>query len=288
MSMPRSRICSRRPAPPIGNAPAYTNMGASLTYAQLDALSRAFAAWLQKKSGLAPGRPRRIDDAQHPAVPDRAVRGAARRHGGGEHQSSVHRPRTRASAQGLRRQGDRHRREFRARAAAGVAAYRSEKGVGDPNRRSVGAAARDDREFRAAPRAQTDPGLEHAGRADLQERALVRSRPQARARRARPGGHRIPAIHRRHDRHCQGGDSHPSKHGGERAAGQRLDQAGAAAAGAADRHHRAAALSHIFAYRQLPAVRAPRRAQHPDHQSARFSGFRRRDQESTSSFSSAA
>ncbi len=37
------------------NLPAYTNMGATLTYAQLDELSRAFAAWLQKKSGLAPG-----------------------------------------------------------------------------------------------------------------------------------------------------------------------------------------------------------------------------------------
>jgi long-chain acyl-CoA synthetase len=38
-----------------GNLPAYQNFGAVLTYAQLDALSRAFAAWLQKKSGLNPG-----------------------------------------------------------------------------------------------------------------------------------------------------------------------------------------------------------------------------------------
>ncbi len=38
-----------------GNKPAFTNMGASLTFAQLDALSRAFAAWLQKKSGLIAG-----------------------------------------------------------------------------------------------------------------------------------------------------------------------------------------------------------------------------------------
>jgi long-chain acyl-CoA synthetase len=38
-----------------GNKPAFTNMGATLTYAQLDALSRAFAAWLQKKSGLVAG-----------------------------------------------------------------------------------------------------------------------------------------------------------------------------------------------------------------------------------------
>ncbi|HEY4445286.1 MAG TPA: AMP-binding protein [Steroidobacteraceae bacterium] len=37
------------------HSPAFTNMGASLSYAQLDELSRAFAAWLQKKSGLMPG-----------------------------------------------------------------------------------------------------------------------------------------------------------------------------------------------------------------------------------------
>src|SRR6195256_4096198 len=35
--------------------PAFSNMGATLTYAQLDELSRAFAAWLQHKSGLAAG-----------------------------------------------------------------------------------------------------------------------------------------------------------------------------------------------------------------------------------------
>src|SRR5260370_20127476 len=38
-----------------GHSPAFTNMGATLSYVQLDALSRAFAAWLQKKSGLVPG-----------------------------------------------------------------------------------------------------------------------------------------------------------------------------------------------------------------------------------------
>jgi len=35
--------------------PAFTNMGATLSYAQLDELSRAFAAWLQNKSGLVKG-----------------------------------------------------------------------------------------------------------------------------------------------------------------------------------------------------------------------------------------
>jgi long-chain acyl-CoA synthetase len=35
--------------------PAFSCLGATLSYAQLDELSRAFAAWLQKKSGLARG-----------------------------------------------------------------------------------------------------------------------------------------------------------------------------------------------------------------------------------------
>ncbi len=35
--------------------PAFSNMGTTLSYAQLDELSRAFAAWLQQKSGLIAG-----------------------------------------------------------------------------------------------------------------------------------------------------------------------------------------------------------------------------------------
>jgi long-chain acyl-CoA synthetase len=35
--------------------PAYSSMGTKLTFAELDELSRSFAAWLQKKSGLMPG-----------------------------------------------------------------------------------------------------------------------------------------------------------------------------------------------------------------------------------------
>ncbi|HUX73452.1 MAG TPA: AMP-binding protein [Steroidobacteraceae bacterium] len=35
--------------------PAFTNMGTTLSFAELDAHSRAFAAWLQKRSGLAQG-----------------------------------------------------------------------------------------------------------------------------------------------------------------------------------------------------------------------------------------
>ena len=37
------------------SAPAFTNMNATLSYSQLEAVSRAFAAWLRHKSGLQPG-----------------------------------------------------------------------------------------------------------------------------------------------------------------------------------------------------------------------------------------
>jgi long-chain acyl-CoA synthetase len=38
-----------------GPLPAFTNMGTTLNYTQLDQLTRGFAAWLQVKSGLVPG-----------------------------------------------------------------------------------------------------------------------------------------------------------------------------------------------------------------------------------------
>ena len=39
----------------FADAPAFTNMGTTLTYAQLDSHSRAFAAWLQQRAGLNQG-----------------------------------------------------------------------------------------------------------------------------------------------------------------------------------------------------------------------------------------
>ena len=73
-----------------------------------------------------------------------------------------------------------------------------------------------------------------------------RTRTQARARRGRARGYRIPAIHRRHDRRRQGRDSHPSQHGGECAAGERVDQAPLAAADGEPIVITALPLYHIF------------------------------------------
>ena len=130
--------------------------------------------------GAGARRPGRADDAERPAVSHRTVRNPARRHGGRERQSAVHRPRARAPAQGFRRQGHRHPREFRPCPAAGAAEDGPQARSGDAGRRSSRLAARDGREFRGALRTQADPRLEHAGRIDVQERLVVGARPEAR------------------------------------------------------------------------------------------------------------
>ena len=58
--------------------------------------------------------------------------------------------------------------------------------------------------------------------------------------------HRVPAIHRRHDRRRQGRDAHASQHGRERAAGGRVDRHRSRGS-ARTRSSRALPLYHIFA-----------------------------------------
>ncbi len=164
------------------------------------------------------GRSYRFDDAQYPAVPDRAVRRAACRHGGRQHQPPLHGPRTRASAEGLRCESRSHRRELHACAAASSAADGSEEGARHACRRFAGNPARLHREFRAEVRTEADSGMEDAGHDDVQERLGQRSRAQARAGAAGRGGHSLSAIHRRHYRRLQGRGSHPPQHGRECAA----------------------------------------------------------------------
>ncbi len=57
---------------------AFVQMGREVTYRQLDALTRDFAAWLQNEAGPAEGRSRRPDDAERSAVSGRHLRRAAR------------------------------------------------------------------------------------------------------------------------------------------------------------------------------------------------------------------
>ena len=94
---------------------------------------------------------------------------------------------------------------------------------------------------------------------------------------ARAGRCRVPAIHRRHHGRVEGRDAAPSQHRGERAA-ERCLAAALAVQGAegrsADDRHRAAALSHLRAHGLLPARDARRRRVPADPESARHSGLR--------------
>ena len=79
--------------------------------------------------------------------------------------------------------------------------------------------------------------------------------------------YRVSAVHRRHHRRRQGRHAHPRQHGRERAAGARVDRP-VVPARSGHAHHRAAAVSHLRADRELPAVRDSRLAQRAHHQSA--------------------
>ena len=69
--------------------PAFINMGEVMTFRKLEERSRAFAAYLQNELGLKKGD-RVADDAKPVAIPHRAVRHSARRHGGGQRQPAVY------------------------------------------------------------------------------------------------------------------------------------------------------------------------------------------------------
>ena len=60
----------------------------------------------------------------------------------------------------------------------------------------------------------------------LQPRAVARAAADGRVPAGRAGRHRVPAIHRRHDRRAQGRDAHPPQHDRQPAAGARLGRPG--------------------------------------------------------------
>ena len=117
--------------------------------------------------------------------------------------------------------------------------------------------------------------------------ALRRGRDQTLPqRRARPRRHRLPSIHRRHYRRGQGHRAHPWQSGGQHAAvvgldfprpGRRRRVRGAAAA----------AVPHLCADRE-PGVHEDRGASRPHHQSARPSGLSSRRWASSAPASSSA
>ena len=83
--------------------PAFTNMGRTLTYAEIDEQSRRFGAWLQKEAGLRKGDRVAMmmpNILQYPIAIIGALRAGLH---GRQRQPALHRARTRAPAERLRR-----------------------------------------------------------------------------------------------------------------------------------------------------------------------------------------
>ena len=104
------KSCSR-----FADLPAFTCMGATITYRELDRLSTDFGSWLQNVAGLGKGARVALmmpNLLQYPVAIFGLLRAGPRRR---QLQPAVHAARARAPAERLGRRGDRHPRELRAR-----------------------------------------------------------------------------------------------------------------------------------------------------------------------------
>ncbi len=214
-------------------------------------------------AGVGQGRARRHHGAEPAAVPGRAVRHPARRHGRGERQPALHASRARAPAQGLGRQGHRHRRELRPCPAAGAREHAGPARDHHPGRRHAAAAEALDRQPGPQEGEEDGAGLAHRRRRPLQGGARARRGDGAQAGRGDARGHRLPAVHGGHHGRVEGRDAdppqHPREHGADR--GVALDEL-------QGRHrHRdraVAALPHLLPDRDavVHEVGRPERARH--------------------------
>ena len=219
-------------------------------------------------------RARRRDDAERAAIRGCDRRHLARRLHRGEHQSALQAARARIPAHGCRRRGDRRAGELRLGAAGGAAADAGEARRRRQPRRHARPHQGRDRQRRRAACEEDGAALRHPGRREIQRCARRRPPRLVHAGRCRRRRHRLPAIHRRHDRRGEGRDAAASQPHRQRAADRRLAGAGDRRAAEGRAHgdrHRAAALSHLRVDR-VPAVRRQqRRDVHPHSQSARYS-----------------
>ncbi len=168
----------------FASRPAYSCMGRTITFTELDRLSAAFGAFLQGR-GPGQGRARRADDAQHPpvsGVPVRRPQGGLHRR---QRQPALHAARARASAQRQRRGNDRRGGKFRAHGGRSYLQNQGQARRRDLDRRNAGSQGRS-RRLRAAAREEDDPRV-GSSRGDAAFRRAWRGpQAQARARRARP------------------------------------------------------------------------------------------------------
>ena len=231
--------------------PAFTCMGKTMTFAELDTLSSAFGAWLQangckKGTRVALMMPNIL---QYPVC----LFGTLRAGCTVVNVNPLYTPRElEHQLERLRRRGDRRRRELREHASREViGTHEGPAGDRDVDRRAARLQGHH-RRLRA-PAREEDGARVVAARLDPAVRR-ARRRPQAhaRARAARARRHRVPAVHRRHDGRRQGRDAAAPEHRREHAAGARVADAVPRPQPARGDHHAAAAVSHLLADGELP------------------------------------
>ena len=151
--------------------PAFTCMGRTLTYAELDRLSRDFGAWLQHGAGMRARRAGGDHVAQPAPVSGGALRGAARGLRGGQLQPALHAAGARAPAERLGRRGDRDPREFRPYARGGAGQDAGEIRRHHPGGRPPGVPEVLDRQLRGQAREEDGAAVEPSRRAVPSRRA---------------------------------------------------------------------------------------------------------------------
>ncbi len=104
------------------------------------------------------------------------------------------------------------------------------------------------------------PAWQIAGAMRLGDALAEGRRRKLERRRHRPRRHRVPAIHRRHDRRRQGRDAAAPQHRRQPAAGAARGSGRSSASKRHVDHHAAAALPHLLADGELPDVHDARAA----------------------------
>ena len=262
----RCARCSRKAAASSRTRPAFSCMGRTITFADLDALSSTFGAWLQS-IGCAKGTRVALmmpNILQYPVCLFGTLRAGC----------TVVNVNPLYTARELEHQLDdsgatssSSSRISRARCRRS-SRRRSQPDGRDVGRRDAGVKGRVvdlvlRRVKKAVPKWSL-PGAIRFTDAMKQGRKLLADARADRARRPR-----VPAVHRRHDRRREGRDAAASEHRREHAAGARMGAADPRRQPARGDHDAAAALSHLLADGELPRVHVGRRRERADHESAR-------------------